>query len=168
MVVELRPLLERLVGGNVELALALDPELKVTVLDRSLLEHALLNMAVNARAAMPNGGTFTVATRNVTLGDDVVCGDNAPGGHYVALSVTDTGVGMSREVRERMFERFFTTKGPAQGTGLGLAMVRRFAKQSGGCVAARSEPGQGTTIALYLPTAPRANEHSEVRPCCHS
>jgi two-component system, cell cycle sensor histidine kinase and response regulator CckA len=167
VVVELRPLLERLVGDDVEVSLLLDPELGATVVDRSALEHALLNLAANARDAMPQGGRFTVATCNVSLGEDgVVLGEDLPpNGRYVALTVSDSGVGMSREVRERIFERFFTTKSAAHGSGLGLAMVRRFAVQSGGCVAAHSTPGQGTTIVLYLPRAPRAGAQRSLTSC---
>jgi signal transduction histidine kinase len=166
VVVELRPLLERLVGDGVEVSFLLDPELGSTVVDRSALEHALLNLAADARDAMPEGGRFTVATCNVSLGEDGVAVDaHAANGRYVALTVSDSGVGMSREVRERIFERFFTTKGSAHGSGLGLAMVRRFAVQSGGCVAAHSAPGQGTTIVLYLPRTARVSGQATLTPC---
>jgi CheY-like chemotaxis protein len=109
-----------------------------------------LNLAANARDAMPNGGRLFVAVTPVTL-----AGQDEPGlqhtGAYVALRVSDTGVGMSPEVRERVFERFFTTKPSENGSGLGLAAAQRFAKASGGCISVRSAEGAGTTVTLCLP-----------------
>ena len=151
---ELRPLLQRLVGDKVEISLLLDREVGETTVDREALEHALLNLVANARDAMPNGGRLTIGTCNVSLGEDGIVSENVvTGRRYAALSVSDTGAGMSPEVKDRMFERFFTTKDAGQGTGLGLATVRRFAIQSRGCVSAHSAPGQGTTVVLYLPSA---------------
>jgi len=147
-IADVQPLLERIVGPEVEVSLALGADVGEATIDRDALEHALLNLAANARDAMPRGGRLTIGTRDVSLGDEEMAG---LGGRYAAIAVSDTGVGMTREVRERMFDRFFTTKGATQGTGLGLSMVRRFVTESGGCVAVHSEPGQGTTLSLYLP-----------------
>jgi PAS domain S-box-containing protein len=144
----MQPLLERIVGPEVELSLALGADVGEATIDRDALEHALLNLAANARDAMPRGGRLTIGTRDVSLGDEEMAGRE---GHYAAIAVSDTGLGMTREVRERMFDRFFTTKGATQGTGLGLSMVRRFVTESGGCVSVHSNPGQGTTLSLYLP-----------------
>jgi CheY-like chemotaxis protein len=123
--------------------------------DPAGLESALLNLVVNARDAMPKGGSITISSQLQTLEDShpaVQTGD-LKAGRYVRVSVTDTGQGMSRETLERAFEPFFTTKPRNKGTGLGLAMVYGFVKQSGGAVRAYSELGQGTTVSFYLPLA---------------
>jgi PAS domain S-box-containing protein len=157
-IADIRPLLERLVGSTVELSLALGADVGETLIDRDALEHALLNLAANARDAMPRGGRLTIGTRGVSLGDEEPAG---PGDGYAAIAVSDTGIGMSREVRDRMFDRFFTTKGATRGTGLGLSMVRRFVAESGGCVSVHSYPGQGTTLSLYLPRMARREPASK-------
>ena len=122
------------------------------MLDRERLEHALLNLAANARDAMPVGGTLILSTAKVVLaeGQRDLLGD-AHGGVYVCVAVTDTGVGMKSEVREQIFRPFFTTKESGKGTGLGLDAVRRFVAESGGCIAVRSEEGRGTTVSMYFP-----------------
>jgi PAS domain S-box-containing protein len=121
--------------------------------DAALLETALLNIAINARDAMPNSGTIRFETAAVTL-DDRYAGDlsDLPPGDYVCLAVSDTGDGMPEEIVSNVFDPFFTTKGDDQGTGLGLSMVYGFVKQSGGDVKIYSEVGKGTTICIYLPT----------------
>src|SRR3954471_12885339 len=116
------------------------------------LESALVNLAINARDAMPNGGKLTIEAANV-FADEEYCKQNpelAPG-QYVVICVSDTGLGMSKEVLEHAFEPFFTTKELGQGTGLGLSQVYGFVKQSGGHVKIYSEVGQGTTIKIYMP-----------------
>jgi two-component system, cell cycle sensor histidine kinase and response regulator CckA len=147
-IADIRPLLERIVGPNVELSLALNAGAGEATMDREAFERALLNLAANARDAMPDGGRLTIGTRAVRLGEDEPA---EWGGDYAAISVSDTGVGMSREVRDRIFDRFYTTKSPNRGTGLGLSIVQRFVAESDGCVSVHSAPGEGTTFALYLP-----------------
>jgi CheY-like chemotaxis protein len=123
--------------------------------DQNQLETALLNLAINARDAMPQGGKLTIEANNVFLDEDycVRHGGEVRPGQYVALSVTDAGSGMPKDVIERAFDPFFTTKPAGQGTGLGLSQVYGFVKQSGGHVKIYSEPGHGTTVRLYLPRA---------------
>ncbi|HEY1694733.1 MAG TPA: ATP-binding protein [Polyangiaceae bacterium] len=156
---ESRALLELVLGPAVELSLEIDPELAETAVERDTLEHVLLNLAANARDAMPHGGKVAVTAANVPVGDTAAGAAHcAPSGSYVSLGFTDTGEGMAPEVRERVFERFYTTKTAGKGTGLGLASAYRFARASGGCIAVRSAPGQGTAVVLYLPRvgAPRS------------
>jgi PAS domain S-box-containing protein len=152
VVSEMCGLIERVVGDDVEISVVRndgDAEVKV---HRDQLEQVILNLAANARDAMPRGGRLTVTASHVTLGSNEAVANECPrAGAYIALAITDTGIGMSKETRERVFERFFTTKAPGQGSGLGLATAHRFARQSGGCIAVHSEPGRGTTVTLYLP-----------------
>jgi two-component system, cell cycle sensor histidine kinase and response regulator CckA len=142
----LRPLL----GELVELELHPAPMLPPVFADRSRMEQVLLNLALNARAAMPQGGTLSIHTSAVRLEEDVT---GLPAGEYVRLSVSDTGVGMEEAVRRRVFEPFFTTKAVGEGTGLGLAMVYGSVTQAGGTVTVESEPGEGATFHVYLPAS---------------
>jgi signal transduction histidine kinase len=154
-------IIRRAVGTGCEFKVLSEESLWPCYVDPSLLESALLNLALNARDAMGDGGTLTIETRNVVLGEGKVAG--CPAGSYVSLSVTDTGCGMSPELRDRIFEPFFTTKEIGKGTGLGLSMVYGFVHQSGGHIAVKSAPGAGTTFTLYLPKAaqaPEAEEHA--------
>jgi PAS domain S-box-containing protein len=148
-------------AGNTSIEFEIDLERKAhsAVIDSARLESALLNLVVNARDAMPEGGLITIATRNVTLGDHEA--GSLKAGDYVRITVSDTGTGMPPEVVARAFEPFFTTKEVGKGTGLGLSQVYGFIKQSEGEVVIESRPGVGTTIAIYLPAA--ASEVQEDR-----
>jgi signal transduction histidine kinase len=141
---------ERTLGENLQVELQLAPDLWATRVDARELENALLNLAINARDAMPGGGRITLSTRNV---DAREAGTLAPGldGALVEISVTDAGVGMTPEVLRRAFEPFFTTKPPGESSGLGLSQVYGFTTQSRGTVAIDSVPGGGTRVRLYLP-----------------
>ena len=143
-------LVKRALGETIEIQTRLQPDLWFTQVDPVQLETSLVNLAVNARDAMPNGGQLTIRTRNVRVNADRSRRIGVKAGDYVGTSVTDTGVGMSPEVRKRVFEPFFSTKGN-RGTGLGLSMVYGFVRQSGGHIHIISQPGQGTTVEIWLP-----------------
>jgi PAS domain S-box-containing protein len=144
-------LIRRSVGPPIIVDIAGDERLWVTFCDPNQLENALLNLCINARDAMPDGGRLTIETANASLDPAAARLRELPPGDYVVLRVTDTGTGMPPDVVEHVFEPFFTTKPIGQGTGLGLSMVYGFAKQSGGQVRILSVPGEGTTVKLYLP-----------------
>jgi PAS domain S-box-containing protein len=147
----LEDLLRRTLGESIDLAIVASKDLWCTLCDPNQLESALLNLAINARDAMPDGGKLTIATANARL-DDVKAGTPVlVPGDYICLAVTDTGTGMSAEVASRAFDPFFTTKPIGQGTGLGLSMIYGFARQSNGHVTIDSKLGQGTTVRIYLP-----------------
>jgi signal transduction histidine kinase/CheY-like chemotaxis protein len=143
----LTDLLRQTVGPAIELRLDVAATDLPVLADPNQLELALLNLAINARDAMPDGGSLTVAARPVQVADDPDLAD----GDYVEISVTDTGAGMSAEVIERAFDPFFTTKEVGRGTGLGLSMVYGVARQSGGVARIRSSPGEGTSVSIVLP-----------------
>jgi PAS domain S-box-containing protein len=154
IVAEIRVMIERLIGEDIIVVLKLGDALAPVKADRGQVEQILLNLAVNARDAMPKGGTLTVETANVEIEE------NGPQrnftvrtGPHVLLKVTDTGTGMSPEVRARVFEPFFTTKEPGKGTGLGLATVHGIARQSGGGITIDSTIGSGTSVTVYFPRA---------------
>jgi PAS domain S-box-containing protein len=147
---EMTPLLNHTLGCDIRLETRIEGQ-PVIDADPGELESALMNLAVNARDAMPNGGRFAIDIRQVVLEGETAVPDDLAVGAYILLSVSDTGCGMSREVRERALEPFFTTKGRGRGTGLGLAMVYGFAQQSGGALRLYSEPGHGTTFKIFLP-----------------
>ena len=148
------PLVQRALGEAVTLSVALDPGLPRCRADAAQLEAALLNLAINARDAMPGGGRVTLSTFRARLGAaDLMGNPDARPGAFVAIALQDTGIGMAPEVRERIFEPFFTTKPAGKGTGLGLSQVFGFMRQLGGHVAVDSAPGQGTRVTLYLPPA---------------
>jgi two-component system NtrC family sensor kinase len=155
LVQSMSELLRRTIGETITVESVLAGGLWKVAVDVNQLENAIINLAVNARDAMPNGGRLTVETSNSYL-DDAYVGDNTEGlsaGQYVMLAVTDSGTGMSRTVIERAFEPFFTTKPTGMGTGLGLSMVYGFVKQSNGHIKIDSEEGHGTTVRIYLPQA---------------
>lgn len=159
-------LLRRSIGEDIDLSTSLAGELWLSEVDPGQVENAVLNLAINARDAMPQGGRLVIETRNTSLdAEDVAMIPGLSPGDYVVLSVSDTGSGMSPEVKARAFEPFFTTKGAGKGSGLGLATIYGFAKQSGGHVTIYSEVGQGTIVNLYLPRAsmPVASAEPESR-----
>ena len=147
-------LLSRSIGETIQLELALEPELWLAQVDPGQLENALLNLAINARDAMPSGGRLLIETLNVSLSEDYGSQHDVTPGDYVIIGVSDSGVGIAPENLDKVFEPFYTTKSKDKGTGLGLAMVYGFARQSYGHINVYSEVGQGTTIRLYLPRSP--------------
>ncbi|MGJ7914211.1 PAS domain S-box protein [Massilia sp. LXY-6] len=149
IITSFEPVLRRAGNSNIEFEIDLDRKAHSAVIDSARLESALLNLVVNARDAMPDGGGIVIATRNVTLGHHEA--GSLPAGDYVRITVSDTGTGMPPEVVSRAFEPFFTTKEVGKGTGLGLSQVYGFIKQSDGEVVIDSKAGEGTTISIYLP-----------------
>lgn len=156
---DLYKMLRRLIGEEIEVKTILDPRLNAVKADPSQMEQVLINFCINARDAMPAGGTLTIQTSNIDM-DEQLAAKHFPlsPGSYVCVSVTDTGIGMSKETLSHIFEPFFTTKGADRGTGLGLATVFGIVKQSGGQVWAESSLGSGSTFSVYLPTAQAAVE----------
>ncbi len=151
-------ILRRTLGDQIEIHSAFGDALWPTRADVSEIENAILNLAINARDAMPNGGKLVISTSNKALGPDDVAGEaGLTPGDYVMLSVSDTGVGIPRENIARVFEPYFTTKQAGRGTGLGLSTIYGFAKQSGGHLTIYSEIGKGTSVRLYLPRATGEN-----------
>ena len=163
LILDMTKLLQRTLGETVEVQNQVPADLWKTLIDPNQLENAVLNLSVNARDAMPTGGKLMIEAQNAIL--DAAYAEQhlevAPG-RYVMLAVTDTGVGMSRDVAARALEPFFTTKPTGQGTGLGLSMVYGFVKQSKGHIKIYSEEGHGTTVKLYLPAAATDREDGRV------
>jgi PAS domain S-box-containing protein len=157
VVEEMRPMLERLVGEDVEVRVGIHAEGGTIHADPHQLEQVVMNLVVNARDAMPGVGKLLLETANVERDESYVrAHPGARVGHFVMLSVNDTGVGMDEETKNRIFEPFFTTKGVGRGTGLGLSMVQGIVAQSGGYIEVYSEKGKGTSFKIYLPAAAEA------------
>ncbi len=163
MVADMADMLRRTLGETIKINTRGQAGLWLCHADQSQLENALLNLAINARDAMPDGGTLTIETANISLDDEAAAqrAEIEPG-HYVVLSVSDTGRGIDSEVLKHVFEPFFTTKGVGKGTGLGLSMVFGFAKQTGGLATINSEKGEGTTVKLYLPRSEERGDESDM------
>jgi signal transduction histidine kinase/CheY-like chemotaxis protein len=153
LLLDIEELLSSTIGPAIALRIECAPAVWRAFCDHDQLENALLNLAINARDAMPHGGCLTIAATNQTLAAPRACETHAAGDHVV-LTITDTGCGMADEVAARAFDPFFSTKPRGQGTGLGLSMVYGFLKQSGGHVALESRPGAGTTLRLFIPREP--------------
>ena len=160
LVAEMQELIRRTVGPGIAVDAVLHEGLWPTLGDANQLENALLNLAINARDAMPQGGRLAIETANARPGDAGGVGEPPTAGDHVRIAVSDTGMGMSAEVAARVFEPFFTTKPLGQGTGLGLSMLYGFIKQSGGHVHLDTAPGRGTTVRLYLPRHHQSTEHA--------
>ena len=149
---DMERMLQRLIGEDVTLELKLEPELGIISADPGQIEQVIMNLVVNARDAMPNGGHLVIETSNVAFSSELSMSElGRPAGEYVMLSVTDTGTGMSEATQANLFEPFFTTKGAGVGTGLGLSTVYGIVKQSGGDIHVRSELGRGTSLRIYFP-----------------
>jgi signal transduction histidine kinase len=151
LVAGIEDLIRRTLGDRIGLAIASDPDLSSACVDANQLELAILNLTINARDAMPGGGSLRIDLQNRRTGDRSPA-ELSPG-DYVVVSISDTGTGMDEETLARAFEPFFTTKELGTGSGLGLPMVQGFAAQSGGAVQIRSKLGGGTTAELWLPQA---------------
>jgi two-component system cell cycle sensor histidine kinase/response regulator CckA len=170
IVVELEKMLRRLIGEDVRLTIAQAPGLRRIKADPGQIEQVIMNLVVNARDAMPQGGNLTLETANVDLDEAYAARHvGVRSGAYIMLAVSDTGSGIDKESMSHIFEPFYTTKGPGKGTGLGLSTVYGIVKQSGGNVWAYSEPGRGTTFKIYLPQAegtvdrqPRDGQHAGI------
>jgi two-component system cell cycle sensor histidine kinase/response regulator CckA len=158
---ELAHLLRRLIGENIELKISHERDLRLVKADQGQLEQVIINLAVNARDAMPGGGDLSIGTSNASLAQDRERkGEIMPAGDYVLIRVSDTGSGIEPENLDRIFEPFFSTKGVGEGTGLGLATVYGIIKQSGGFVFVESRPGEGTEFSIYLPGFEGAEEET--------
>jgi PAS domain S-box-containing protein len=161
LIADMTGMLGRLIGAHIEIALVLAPDLPPVLADRGQLEQVVMNLVVNARDAMPGGGTVTIETADVELENSSFHEEAIAHGGYVMIAVTDAGTGMSKETQRHLFEPFFTTKGPGKGTGLGLSMTYGIVKQSKGYIWVYSEVGRGTTFKVYLP---RSNRDVSLQP----
>ncbi|MCX6546380.1 MAG: response regulator [Acidobacteria bacterium] len=156
LVADIQGILQRLIGEDIALVVVPAKDVGCVMADSAQIQQVVMNLTVNARDAMPNGGTLTIETRDIVL--DEAYAEEHPSvqsGPHVMLAISDTGTGMDEATRARIFEPFFTTKGPGKGTGLGLSTVYGIVKQSGGSIWVYSEPGMGTTFKIYLPRVER-------------
>jgi len=157
VVLNMDKMLRRLIGEDIQLITSLDPELWSIKVDPGMIEQVVMNLAVNARDAMPSGGKLTIETNNVVHDEEYAKRHvSVQAGYYVMLAISDTGCGMDKETQSHLFEPFFTTKETGKGSGLGLSTVYGIIKQSGGNIWAYSEPGLGTTFKIYMPRVDRA------------
>jgi CheY-like chemotaxis protein len=165
VVVDLESLLRRLIGEDIDLVIDLQPGLGPVRADPSQLGQVIMNLAVNARDAMPDGGRIEIATSIAETGPETEPDQPSPKpGPYVCFTISDTGTGMDATIQERIFEPFFTTKPAGKGTGLGLSMVYGIVKQSDGAISVSSEVGKGTTVRIYLPMIKGTIERAQARP----
>jgi two-component system, cell cycle sensor histidine kinase and response regulator CckA len=151
-------MLRRLIGDRTELVLSLDENAGSLYADPTQLQQVLINLAVNAKDAMPEGGRLTMATSRSYVDATLAAHRDVSPGTYVVLSISDTGIGMTADVQARVFEPFFTTKTGTKGTGLGLATVYGIVKQSGGAIWVESQPGHGCTFTILLPAIASASD----------
>ena len=166
LIIDAAKLLRPTLGEHMQIACELDEAIVPALVDPSQLSTALLNLAINARDALPEGGRLTIASANATLDESHVdMHDEVKAGDYVMVTVSDTGIGIPAAIRDKVFEPFFTTKGSGRGTGLGLSMVYGFVKQSGGHIRIQSEEGCGATVRIYLPRADvQVEDHTAAPP----
>jgi PAS domain S-box-containing protein len=159
LVTEIESLLTRSLREDIGIVTKLAGDLWLAAIDRSQLENSIVNLSINARDAMPNGGTLTIKTDNTVLDDTYAANhDEVSSGDYVLLTISDNGIGIPKDILPHVFEPFFSTKDRGKGTGLGLSMVYGFVKQSGGHISIYSEEGQGTVVRVYLPRSHSATE----------
>jgi CheY-like chemotaxis protein len=163
LVADVNKMLRRLIGEDIQVSMRLSPDLYAVEADRGQIEQVLVNLAVNARDAMPRGGALIIETANVTLAEDYVRSHTGVlAGEYVMLAVSDTGTGMSEDTKAHLFEPFFTTKEAGRGTGLGLATCYGIVRKAGGHIGVYSETGVGTAMKVYLPRAASKGDAAEV------
>ncbi len=163
-IVDLERMLRRIIGEDIDLVTDLNPGIGLMEADQVQIEQVILNLAVNARDAMPQGGAVRISTRNAIL-DEGFCAEHVPTepGSYVLLEFSDTGIGMDADIKEHLFEPFFTTKELGKGTGLGLSTVYGIVKQSDGYIWVQSEPGRGATFSIYFPLIEKQGSEKEAR-----